>query len=152
MSDDIFALCKKLSQQHGSCKKQNLPGKLEQQSAICWNSLGLYRDYGLNNIFFRDKNFVFQDRKLKLSRPVEKRISYNLTKFQLFQLIHTIFIYSFSILCEVSRIFLSSRWWKFQLCILKNKKVLLIKKYYLGRSLQVTKRVPTDGVFSPNFQ
>ena len=30
---------------------QNLPGKLGQQSAICWNSLGLFRDYGLNQIF-----------------------------------------------------------------------------------------------------
>ena len=30
---------------------QNLPGKLGQQSAICWNSLGLFRDYGLNYIF-----------------------------------------------------------------------------------------------------
>ena len=59
MSDDIFALCKKLSQQHGSCKKQNLPGKLGHQSAICWNSLGLYRDYSLNNIFSRNKTFLF---------------------------------------------------------------------------------------------
>ena len=33
-------------------KNQNLPGKLEQQSAICWNSLGLFRDYSLNYIFF----------------------------------------------------------------------------------------------------
>ena len=31
---------------------QNLPGKLGQQSDICWNSLGLFRDYGLNYIFF----------------------------------------------------------------------------------------------------
>ena len=31
---------------------QNLPGKLGQQSSICWNSLGLFRDYF----------FVFQDR------------------------------------------------------------------------------------------
>ena len=27
---------------------QNLPGKLGRQSAICWNSLGLFRNYGLN--------------------------------------------------------------------------------------------------------
>ena len=25
-------------------RSQNLPGKLGQQSAICWNSLGLFRD------------------------------------------------------------------------------------------------------------
>jgi hypothetical protein len=31
-------------------------------------SVGLFRDYGLNYIFFRNKTFfVFQDRKLKLS-------------------------------------------------------------------------------------
>ena len=50
---------------------QNLPGKLGQQSAIYWNSLGLCRDYGLNYIFFRNKTFfVFQDRKLKFSASV----------------------------------------------------------------------------------
>ena len=31
---------------------QNLPGNLGQQSAIYWNSLGLFRDNGLNHIFF----------------------------------------------------------------------------------------------------
>ena len=38
---------------------QNLPGKLGQQNAICWNSLGLFRDYGLNFFFFRNKTFLF---------------------------------------------------------------------------------------------
>ena len=38
---------------------QNLPGKLGQQSSICWNSLGLFRDYGLNYILFRDKTYLF---------------------------------------------------------------------------------------------
>ena len=31
---------------------QNLPGKLGQQSAICWNSFSLFRDYGLNHKCF----------------------------------------------------------------------------------------------------
>ena len=35
----------------------NLPWKLGQQSAICWNTLGLYRDYGLNHIFLGIKLF-----------------------------------------------------------------------------------------------
>jgi hypothetical protein len=26
---------------------------------ICWNSLGLFRDYSLNHIFFRNKTFLF---------------------------------------------------------------------------------------------
>ena len=38
---------------------QNLHWKLGQQSAICWNSLCLFRDYGLYRIFFRNKTFLF---------------------------------------------------------------------------------------------
>ena len=38
---------------------QNLYWKLGQQSTICWNSLGLSRDYGLNHIFVRNKTFLF---------------------------------------------------------------------------------------------
>ena len=38
---------------------QNLPGKLGQQSAICWNSLGLFLDYSLNHIFSGIKPFIF---------------------------------------------------------------------------------------------
>ena len=50
---------------------QKLYWKLGQHSAICWNSLGLFRDSGLNYNFFRNKTFfVFQDRKLKLSASV----------------------------------------------------------------------------------
>ena len=41
------------------CSAQNLSGKLGQQSAMCWNSLGLFRDYGLNYIFFRNIFFCF---------------------------------------------------------------------------------------------
>ena len=85
-------------------------------------------DYGLNYIFFRNKTFLFF--KLKLSASVWKRISWNLTKFQLIQLIQTIFISIFSIrclielkFCEVSRNSFLNRCWKFQLSILKNKKV-----------------------------
>ena len=42
---------------------QNLPGKLEQQSAIWWNSLGLSRDYGLKYIFLGIKLFCFSRQK-----------------------------------------------------------------------------------------
>ena len=38
---------------------QNLHWKLGQQSAICCNSLCLFRDNGLNCIFFRNKTFLF---------------------------------------------------------------------------------------------
>ena len=39
--------------------------------------------------------------------------------------------------CEVSRILISNWTWKFQLFILKNKKVLSLKKYDLSRSLYI---------------
>ena len=41
------------------CETQNLPGKLGQQSPICWNSLGLFTDYDLNHSFHRNKTFLF---------------------------------------------------------------------------------------------
>ena len=75
--------------------------KIRTASATFWNYLGIFRDYGLKNIFFRNKVFVFQDRKLKLSASVWKRISSNLTKFQLIQLIQTIAIFIFSIDCLI---------------------------------------------------
>ena len=42
-----------------SCVVHNLHQKLGQQSAICWNSLCLFRDYGLNYIFFRNIFVLF---------------------------------------------------------------------------------------------
>ena len=84
---------------------QNLHWKLGQQSAICWNSLGQCRYYGLNHIYFRNKTFFFQDRKLKLSTSVCKRFSSNFTKFQFIQLIQTIFISIFCIRCLIELIF-----------------------------------------------
>ena len=51
--------------------------------------------------------------------------------------------------CEVSRNSISNRYWKFQLSILKNKKVLFLKKYFLSRTAKID---PKDGVSRPNFQ
>ena len=114
--------------------------KIRTANAICWNYLGLLRYYDLDHTFLGI--FVFQNRKLKLSASVWKRILWYLTKFQLIQLIETIFISIFSIcclielkFCEISRNSFSNRCWKFQLSILKNKKVLFLKKYNLDRSL-----------------
>jgi hypothetical protein len=42
---------------------QNLYWKLRQQSAICWNSLGLFRDYSLNCIFSGVELFCFSRQK-----------------------------------------------------------------------------------------
>ena len=45
--------------------------KIRTANAICWIYLGVFRDNGLDNIFFRNKTFfVFQDRKLKLLASV----------------------------------------------------------------------------------
>ena len=33
--------------------------KIGTANAICWNSLGLFRDYSLNYIFFRNTTFLF---------------------------------------------------------------------------------------------
>ena len=59
-----------------SLPEQNLPER--QQSAICWNFPGLFRDYGLNHIFFRNKTFLF----FKIENW--NRISWNLTNFNTF--------------------------------------------------------------------
>ena len=109
---------------------QNLYWKLGQEIKLfCFDI-----DKSLKNIFLGIKFFVFQDRKLKVSASVWNRISSNLTKFQLIQLIQSIFISVFSIrclielrFCEASRNSFSSRCWKFQFSILKNKKVLFLK-------------------------
>ena len=102
------------------------------------------------------KLFFFQDRKLKLLEAVWKRISWNLTKFQLNQTtdrknennncLNKLNELKF---CEVSRNSISNRFWKFQLSILKNKKVLFLKKYFLSH---IAKIDPKDGVSCPNFQ
>ena len=44
--------------------------KIRRASAIFWNYLGIFRDYGIKYIFFRNKTFFFQDRKLKVSASV----------------------------------------------------------------------------------
>ena len=76
------------------------------------------------------------------------------------QLIQTIAIYIFSLgclielkFCEVSRNSFSNRSWKFQLSILKNKKVLFLKKnIFLAVVSKHAKIIPKDGASRPNFQ
>ena len=40
-------------------KKSKITQNLGTANAICWNSIGVFNDYGLNHIFFRDKTFLF---------------------------------------------------------------------------------------------
>ena len=51
--------------------------------------------------------------------------------------------------CEVSRKYFSNRFWKFQLSILKNKKVLFLKKNKI-KLLSISKQI--SFVYWPNFQ
>ena len=77
--------------------------KIRTASAICWIYLGISRDYGLKNIFFRNRtfsiclkqNFVKPHKNFSIGWPIELKF------------------------CEISR--------KFQLSTLKNKKVLFLK-------------------------
>ena len=119
---------------------QNLSWKLGQQTAICWNSIGLFKDYGLNHICSWNKTFfVSQYKKLKLSALFRQFLfpfflfvvwlSWNFVRFHgiLFQIDADTFI------------FLS---WK-------NKTVLFLKKYFLWyRQYQNKKRF----VYRLNFQ
>ena len=43
--------------------------KIRTANAIFWISLGIFRDYGLKNIFFRNKNFLFL--KIKKSWKIQ---------------------------------------------------------------------------------
>ena len=139
---------------------QNLHWKLRHKGAICWSRKELFWPYGLDHIFSRNKNvFVFQDSELKFSASVWFRISWNLTKFELIQLIQTTFILIFSMgslnelqFCEVSRNPQSKRCWKFQLSILKNKKVLFLKNYFLSQEWTGFNIKTTSFVYCPNFQ
>ena len=85
---------------------QNRHWKLGHRSAICWSYLGLYRDYSLDHIFFRNKTFLFfkiESWNFSIRCPIELKF------------------------CEVSRNSFSNRCWQFQFSILKNKKGLFLK-------------------------
>ena len=54
--------------------------------------------------------------------------------------------------CKVSRNSFSNRCWKFQLSILKNKKVLFLKKNFLAVVSKHAKIIPKDGASDANFK
>ena len=55
------------------------------ENAICWNSLGLFRDYGLDHLFFRDTTFLFFKIEPCTFQHLFEKKMWNLTKFQLNQ-------------------------------------------------------------------
>ena len=120
------------------CLAQNLHWKLGRLTP----SFGSILMVRIKKYFVRNKTFfVFQDRKLKLSIPVWNGISWNLTKFQLIQLIELKF-------CKVSRNSFTKSFWKFHLSILKNKKVLFLKKKFFSRCQYKTKKLCLPTQFS----
>ena len=138
-------------------REQNLPGKLVQQSALCWNSLGLFRDYSLNNIFFRNKTvLVFKIESCNFQHLFEKEFretSQNFNSFSSFRQ----FLFSFFL----SVVWLSWNFVRFHEILFqtdaesfsflswKTKKFYSLKKSFLSRTAKVD---PKDGVSSPNFQ
>ena len=127
--------------------------KIKTANAICWNCLGLFRDYHLNYNFLGIKLFCFQDRQLKLLASVWKMILWNLTKFQLNQTSDTkhgneICLNELNELkfCEVSQNSISNRCWQFQLSILKKQKSVIPSVAF-----KYVKRVPIDGALLSQF-
>ena len=101
--------------------------KIRTANAICWNCHGLYRDYSLDHVFFRNNTFLFlKVENWKSQHLLVKQFLWDLKKFQLLHLVQKMLLHFFCEFkfCEVSRNNVSIRCWKFQLSILKNKSFL----------------------------
>ena len=125
--------------------------KIRTASAICLETTAK------KNIFFRKKKLLFfkieswnfQHLFENVFRETSQSFN-SVTSFR--QLSFTFFSLGCLIelkFCEVSWNSLSTRCWKFQLSILKNKKVLFLKKYFFGRK-SISKQ--KSFVYQPNFQ
>ena len=82
-----------------------------------------------------------------------RETSQNFNSFSLFrQLLFSVFSMGCLTelkLCEVSRNSFSNLFWKFQLSIVKNKKVLFLKKYFLSRFQYQNKKAFFTGAIFP---
>ena len=102
---------------------------------------------------------LFKIESLNFQHLIETEFCERLKNIQLIQLIQTIVIFISSVTClielkfwEVSRSSYGNKCWKFQLSILKNKKVLFLQKYFLSRSQHQNKKALfTDPIFSDDF-
>ena len=110
--------------------------KIGTANSICWRSLGLFRDYDLNHIFFRNKTVLFFKIESWNLQHLFKRefceTSQNFSSFE--QLVFPIEEYRLNELkfCKDSRNPKSNRCWKFQRSILTHKTVLFLKKIWSG--------------------
>ena len=92
--------------------------------------------YGLKNNFFRNKTFLFfKIESWNFQVQFEIKIRETSQNFNTFSFFRQLLFSSFFIgclielkFCKVSRNSISNWTWKFQLSILKNKKVLFLKK------------------------
>ena len=79
------------------CPKPSL--KTGTANAICWNSLGLFRDYGLNHILLWIKPFCFSRQKAETFSICLKK-NFVITKFNSFSLFRQ-FLFSYFVLCLI---------------------------------------------------
>ena len=111
--------------------------RVARHYSICWLKKELSMVHGTLYIFFMNKTFFCQDRKLKFSASV---LGFRET-LQNFSSFRQKFRQHFSMgnkscpnelkFCEVSRNNKSKRFWKFQISILTNNCFLFLKKYYV---------------------
>ena len=111
--------------------------KIRTANAIFWISLCKFRDYGQKKLFFRNETFLFfkiESWNFQHLFEIEFReTSQNFNSFSSFrQLLFSFFLsvvwlsWNFVRFHEIP---FSNWFWKFQLSILKNKKVLFLKIY-----------------------
>ena len=135
-------------------------GKIEMASAIFWDYLGMFREYGPKNIFFRNKTFLLFKKQRNCTKNLTKKAGKSnflaifskhakiipkdgasrLNFPEGFENNNRLKKLNELKVCEVSRIKISNWTWKFQLSILKNKKVLFLKKIFLGLYRQGTSK------------
>ena len=119
------------------------------------NLLDLSWQYDLKSILFRNKTFFFQDRKLKLSACLCSWISWNLTQFQLIQIIQTMVIFIFfywlsdwvEILWRFMKFFFKQILKVSAICLDKQKSFNPKKRF---KPLPISKQ--KSFVYWPNFQ
>ena len=127
--------------------------KIRTASAIFWIYHGIFRDYSLKDILFRNKTFLFF--KIEgwnfqhVFEMVIRETSQNFNSFSSFRQLLFSFFYRLSDWVEILWNSFSSRCWKFKFSILKNKKVLFLRKIFF-RLLSISKQ--KSFVYWPNFQ
>ena len=109
--------------------------KIRTARAIFWNYLGIFRDYGLKNILFRNKTFSFfkvESWNFQHLFEIEfPETSQNFNSFSLFrQLLFSFFLYRLSDWVEIWGLTISNRCWKFSFLSRKTNKFCPLKDLF----------------------